>query len=230
MPATRTAPVLVSAMAIGDFVSRLGTGYLTDRHYITREWMLIINFTVHGVCYALLANLTTVAYMAVVGLVFGLNNGPTIASMPVLIADHLDDEHLPLAFGLHRLTMGMATLFRPLLIGGARRRVKKARVDALRQIRGGRPEAHEGPKSNFDCERECFQESPVRFRGAVAISIRCFAGYFKDKQGSYNGLYYLVAGACAAVVVLWCIIVTASSIKSLFLKRPAHENDLPMPA
>ncbi|XP_075724274.1 uncharacterized protein LOC142766967 [Rhipicephalus microplus] len=54
--------------------------------------------------------------------------------------------------------------------------------------------------------------------------------YFKDKQGSYNGLYYLVAGACAAVVVLWCIIVTASSIKSLFLKRPAHENDLPMPA
>ncbi|KAL3242938.1 hypothetical protein MRX96_020778 [Rhipicephalus microplus] len=163
--------VLVSAMAIGDFVSRLGTGYLTDRHYITREWMLIINFTVHGVCYALLANLTTVAYMAVVGLVFGLNNGPTIASMPVLIADHLGDEHLPLAFGLHRLTMGMATLFRPLLIG-----------------------------------------------------------YFKDKQGSYNGLYYLVAGACAAVVVLWCIIVTASSIKSLFLKRPAHENDLPMPA
>ncbi|XP_037523687.2 uncharacterized protein LOC119400840 [Rhipicephalus sanguineus] len=162
--------VLVSVMAIGDFLSRLGTGYITDRHYITREWMLIMNFTLQGVCYLLLANLATVANMAVVGLVFGLNNGGTIASMPVLLADYLGDEHLPLTFGMHRLTMGMATLARPLLIG-----------------------------------------------------------YFKDKQGSYNGLYYLVAAACAAVAILWCIIVTADSIKGLILGRPAHENDLAMP-
>ncbi|KAL1485371.1 hypothetical protein MTO96_032000 [Rhipicephalus appendiculatus] len=163
--------VLVSVMAIGDFVSRLGTGYITDRHYITREWMLIINFALQGVCYLLLANLASVANMVVVGLVFGLNNGGTIASMPVLLADHLGDEHLPLAFGLHRLTMGVATLFRPLLIG-----------------------------------------------------------YFKDKQGSYNGLYYVVAAACAAVVVLWCVILTADSIKGLILGRPVHESDVSMPA
>ncbi|XP_037561553.1 monocarboxylate transporter 14 [Dermacentor silvarum] len=37
--------ILVSTMAMGDFFSRIGVGYITDRHYITREWMLIINFT-----------------------------------------------------------------------------------------------------------------------------------------------------------------------------------------
>nr|XP_037272852.1 monocarboxylate transporter 2-like [Rhipicephalus microplus] len=109
--------ILISAMAFGDFLSRIGTGYITDRHCISREWMLIINFTLQGVCYLLLAHLHTVASMAVVALVFGLNNGGTIASMPVLLADHLGDDHLPLTFGMHRLSMGVASLSRPLLIG-----------------------------------------------------------------------------------------------------------------
>ncbi|KAL1431233.1 hypothetical protein MTO96_014611 [Rhipicephalus appendiculatus] len=162
---------LVSVMAMGDFLSRIGTGYITDRHYITREWMLIINFTVQGVCLLLLANLDTVANMAAVALVFGLNNGGTIASMPVLLADHLGDDHLPLTFGLHRLSMGVASLTRPLLIG-----------------------------------------------------------YFKDKHGSYNGLYYLVAAACVLVAILWCVIVMADSIKALILGRPIHANALAIPA
>ncbi|KAH6938263.1 hypothetical protein HPB50_008310 [Hyalomma asiaticum] len=162
---------LVSIMALGDLFSRIGTGYITDRHYITREWMLIINFTLQGVCFLLIANLVTMANLAVVALVFGLNNGGTIASMPVLLADHLGDDHLPLTFGLHRLTMGAAALSRPLLIG-----------------------------------------------------------YFKDKHDSYSGLYYLVAACCACVAVLWCVIVTADSIKGLIQGRPTNGNSIAIPA
>lgn len=36
--------ILVSAMAMGDFCSRLGSGYITDRGIVTREQLIIINF------------------------------------------------------------------------------------------------------------------------------------------------------------------------------------------
>ncbi|XP_075534804.1 monocarboxylate transporter 12-like [Dermacentor variabilis] len=163
--------ILVSTMAMGDFFSRIGTGYITDRHYITREGMLIINFALQGVCFLLLANLATVANMLVVAVLFGLNNGGTIASFPVLLADHLGDEHLPLTFGLHRFTMGVTTLTRPMLIG-----------------------------------------------------------YFKDKHGSYNGLYYLVSAACFFVSILWCLIGAADLIKAFVLGRPMHQNAVVIPA
>lgn len=60
--------------------------------------------------------------------------------------------------------------------------------------------------------------------------ILCFAGYFKDKHDSYNGLYYLVAAACVLVAILWCVIVMADSIKGLILRRPIHANALAIPA
>ncbi|KAK8762578.1 hypothetical protein V5799_026156 [Amblyomma americanum] len=163
--------LLISAMAVGDFLSRLFAGYITDRRFITREQLLVVNFAIQGVCYVLLTRLASVAHMLVVALVFGLNNGGTITAMPVLLADYLGDHHLPLTYGLHRLTMGMATLFRPMLIG-----------------------------------------------------------YFKDQHGSYNGLYYLVAGFCAFTVVLWSLIIAADSIKRLLFGRPNPEDAVAIPA
>ncbi|KAH7967106.1 hypothetical protein HPB49_022697 [Dermacentor silvarum] len=171
--------ILVSTMAMGDFFSRIGVGYITDRHYITREWMLIINFTLQCPGGKVVvkkgerkkANLATVANMLVVAVLFGLNNGGTIASFPVLLADHLGDEHLPLTYGVHRLIMGLSTLTRPMLIG-----------------------------------------------------------YFKDKNDSYNGLFYLVAAACLFVSILWCLIQAADFIKAHILGRPMHQNAVVIPA
>lgn len=45
------------------------------------------------------------------------------------------------------------------------------------------------------------------------------AGYFKDRLGSYNGLYYLIAGFCIFMVILWTIIVAAEPIKRMLLRR-----------
>lgn len=44
------------------------------------------------------------------------------------------------------------------------------------------------------------------------------AGYFKDRQGSYNGLYYLIAGFCVFMVILWTIILAAEPIKRMLLR------------
>lgn len=44
------------------------------------------------------------------------------------------------------------------------------------------------------------------------------AGYFKDRLGSYNGLYYLIAGFCVFIVILWTIIVAAKPIKRMLLR------------
>lgn len=60
--------------------------------------------------------------------------------------------------------------------------------------------------------------------------IRCFAGYFKDKNDSYNGLYYLVAAASFFVSILWCLIAAADLIKALVLRRPVHQNAVVIPA
>ncbi|XP_077553640.1 monocarboxylate transporter 12-like [Haemaphysalis longicornis] len=109
--------ILISTMAMGDFCSRLGSGYITDRGFITREQLLIVNFALQGVCYILLTVLGSITSLVMVALIFGLNNGGTITSMPVLLADHLGDQHLPITYGMHRLTMGVSTLARPLLIG-----------------------------------------------------------------------------------------------------------------
>lgn len=70
-----------------------------------------------GLCYLLLTVLGSITSLVTVALIFGLNNGGTITSMPVLLADHLGDQHLPITYGMHRLTMGVSTLARPLLIG-----------------------------------------------------------------------------------------------------------------
>ncbi|CAN7939004.1 unnamed protein product, partial [Ixodes hexagonus] len=105
-------------MSVGDLTSRLFSGYLTDRKYITREQLLVVSFGTIGVCYVLLTFLTGLSYVIVLALVFGLNSGGPVSSMPVLLAEHCGNHHLPITFGIHRLMMGVSTLGRPFLIGG----------------------------------------------------------------------------------------------------------------
>lgn len=45
------------------------------------------------------------------------------------------------------------------------------------------------------------------------------AGFFKDRLGSYNGLYYLIAGCSIFIVILWTCIVAAEPIKRMRLRR-----------
>lgn len=73
-------------------------------------------------------------------------------------------------------------------------------------------------------------EGIARVRRIPKAVIRRFAGYFKDKHDSYNGLFYLVAAACVLVAILWCVIVMADSIKGLILGRPIHADALAIPA
>ncbi|KAM7285675.1 hypothetical protein ISCGN_032562 [Ixodes scapularis] len=111
------AALSVTAMSVGDLASRLVSGYITDRKFITREQLLVINFGSLGLCYVLLTFLTGLSYIALLALVFGLNAGGPIISIPVLLAEHCGNHHLPITFGIHRLFMGVSTLGRPFLIG-----------------------------------------------------------------------------------------------------------------
>lgn len=80
-------------------------------------------------------------------------------------------------------------------------------------------------------EKEKKKEIPVQLHSATNSSaLTSHAGYFKDKHDSYSGLYYLVAACCACVAVLWCVIVTADSIKGLIQGRPTNGNSIAIPA
>ncbi|CAN8005509.1 unnamed protein product, partial [Ixodes hexagonus] len=111
------ASLMVSVMAVGDLISRLGTGCLTDHGYVDCETLLVVNFTVMGACYVLLAHMSSILQFGLVAFAFGLNNGGPIIMMPSLLSDHLGHQHLPMTFGIHRLVMTVGTLVRPSLIG-----------------------------------------------------------------------------------------------------------------
>lgn len=111
------ASLLVTVMAFGDLISRLSAGYITDKGFISREQLIAICYVLISVCYLLLAWIKTIPQFAAVAFAFGLNNGGITIIMPVLLADHLGNQYLPVTYGLHRLTMAVSTLTRPYLIG-----------------------------------------------------------------------------------------------------------------
>ncbi|KAG0425833.1 hypothetical protein HPB47_027030 [Ixodes persulcatus] len=111
------ASLLVSVMAAGDLISRLGTGCLADLGYVNCETLLVVNFAALAACYALLAHVDSLLQFGLVAFVFGLNNGGPIVSLPCLLSDHLGNRHLPMTYGIHRLSMAIGTLVRPTLIG-----------------------------------------------------------------------------------------------------------------
>lgn len=63
--------------------------------------------------------------------------------------------------------------------------------------------------------RNSMKRAYCRYEKALAVC----AGYFKDRLGSYNGLYYLIAGFCVVIVILWTCIVAAEPIKRMRLRR-----------
>ena len=112
-----SAVTLLSAFSFSDLIGRLGSGWISDKGFIKRRnvafasilsiglllWMLPIaqNFTV------LLAN----------ALALGLFSGSLMILFSILLVEYVGIETMPVALGTSTFCCGVATLFRPIVIG-----------------------------------------------------------------------------------------------------------------
>ncbi|XP_064474329.1 monocarboxylate transporter 12-like [Ornithodoros turicata] len=111
------ASLLLSTMSFADLISRLCTGPITDHQFLSRKQMLVVSFTMLSICYLVLPMMTTRGNMITLSIVFGLSGGGAVIILPVLLVEHLGIDNLPVAFGVHRMAIGLSTLARPVLIG-----------------------------------------------------------------------------------------------------------------
>lgn len=114
------AVALVTASAIGDLVSRVGTGLLLDAKVLSCEALMLWSFAIQTAAMALLA-LTKVYWLLLASCFFiGLTSGGRIFACTVMVAELFDEHSLSLSLGITNFIAGIICLARPPLIGHAR--------------------------------------------------------------------------------------------------------------
>ncbi|KAL1437909.1 hypothetical protein MTO96_048596 [Rhipicephalus appendiculatus] len=114
------AVALVTASAIGDLVSRVGTGLLLDTKVLSCEALMLWSFAVQAAAMALLA-LSKKYWLLLASCFFtGLTSGGRIFACTVMVADLFDEHSLSLSLGITNFIAGIVCLARPPLIGHAR--------------------------------------------------------------------------------------------------------------
>ncbi|XP_037511805.2 monocarboxylate transporter 1-like [Rhipicephalus sanguineus] len=114
------AVALVTASAIGDLVSRVGTGLLLDTKVLSCEALMLWSFAIQAAAMALLA-LTKKYWLLLASCFFtGLTSGGRIFACTVMVAELFDQHSLSLSLGVTNFIAGIVCLARPPLIGHAR--------------------------------------------------------------------------------------------------------------
>ncbi|XP_075535859.1 monocarboxylate transporter 12-like isoform X2 [Dermacentor variabilis] len=114
------AVALVTASAVGDLVSRVGTGLLLDAKVLSGEALMLWSFAVQAAAMALLA--LAKKYWLLLGSCFftGLAAGGRILACTIMVAELFDGQSLSLSLGITNFITGIICLARPSLIGYAR--------------------------------------------------------------------------------------------------------------
>ncbi|XP_049518526.1 uncharacterized protein LOC125943341 [Dermacentor silvarum] len=111
------AVALVTASAVGDLVSRVGTGLLMDTKVLSGEALMLWSFAIQAAAMALLA-LTKKYWLLLASCFFtGLTAGGRIFACTVMIAELFDEQSLSLSLGITNFIAGIVCLARPPLIG-----------------------------------------------------------------------------------------------------------------
>lgn len=111
------AVLLISVYSLADLVARLGSGWISDRGFVSRGNMMALHFLIGGL--ALFAMPVFVAYggQVAMAVVSGWATGCTMILVSVLLTEHIGLERLPVSFGVTSFFAGALCLARPPLIG-----------------------------------------------------------------------------------------------------------------
>lgn len=111
------AVLLISAYSVADLVARLGSGWISDRGFVSRGNMMALNFLVGGLSLFAMPVFTTYAGQVTMAVVYGWATGCTMILVSVLLTEHIGLDRLPVSFGVTSFVAGALCLSRPPLIG-----------------------------------------------------------------------------------------------------------------
>lgn len=111
---------LVTSGALGDLVSRTGTGFLLDYKLLSGEAVMLWGFGIQAVALAGMSLLRSYWLLLVSCFFVGMSGGGRIFACTVMVSDRFDQDSLPLSLGAMNFIAGIACLARPPLIGYVR--------------------------------------------------------------------------------------------------------------
>ncbi|CAN7998552.1 unnamed protein product [Ixodes hexagonus] len=112
-----SAVLLISVYSVADLAARLGSGWISDRGFVSRGNMMAVHFLMGGLVLFAIPVFTTYVGQAVMAVVSGWANGCTMILVSVLLTEHTGLDRLPVSFGVTSLIAGALCLTRPPLIG-----------------------------------------------------------------------------------------------------------------
>lgn len=108
---------VLSVFSATDLLGRAGLGWVTDRNYIKRKNMVMMNMGAIGLLNHFYPMATTITGLFTIAGLHGLAVGSSITLFFVLQAEYLGMKKLPLVIGMASFFNGMTTFFRPAMTG-----------------------------------------------------------------------------------------------------------------
>lgn len=114
------AVTLVTAVALGDLVSRIGTGLLLDFKLMSADCLMVWGFGIQAVALAATALVKRYWLLMVSCFLVGVSGGGRIFASTVMISERVEQDSLSLSLGAMNFIAGVVCLARPPLIGYVR--------------------------------------------------------------------------------------------------------------
>lgn len=111
------AVLLISTYSLADLIARLGSGWISDRGFVSRGNMMALHFLIGGLALFAIPAFTTYAGQVTMAVVSGWATGCTMILVSVLLTEHIGLDRLPVSFGVTSFVAGALCLARPPLIG-----------------------------------------------------------------------------------------------------------------
>lgn len=111
------AVALVTVSAVGDLVSRIGTGLILDSKVISGDALMLWSFAIQATSLAVMALVKHYWILLASCFFTGVTGGGRIFACTVMVAELFDERSLPLSLGITNFVAGILCLARPPLIG-----------------------------------------------------------------------------------------------------------------
>ncbi|CAN8012607.1 unnamed protein product [Ixodes pacificus] len=111
------AVLLLMMYAIADLVSRLGSGWFTDKGFLAKSSMMTANLFLWALSLCVMPFCYSFYLHAIQAVVVGWCNGATLILIPVLLMELVNTDKFSECFGVALLISGIPLLLRPVLIG-----------------------------------------------------------------------------------------------------------------
>ncbi|KAM7291228.1 monocarboxylate transporter 13 [Ixodes scapularis] len=111
------AVLLLMMYAIADLVSRLGSGWFTDKGFLAKSSMMTANLFLWALSLCVMPFCYSFYLHAIQAVVVGWCNGATLILVPVLLMELVNTDKFSECFGVALLISGIPLLLRPVLIG-----------------------------------------------------------------------------------------------------------------